>query len=99
MSGIMPNRPLVKTVYYTKEELDRDYIDFDICGGTDQPVIPGDPGIFLTTLESFNSPNFKQKGLQIGNRLLEINGYTLESVTNLVSIIDAKLTDKLTLCP
>ena len=90
MSGIMPNRPHVKTIHYTGEELRLRGLDFDISGGTDQPVIPGDPGIFLSSFTNYFGDNFERKGLKYLDRMLEVNGQSLENVTNMVSIITKK---------
>ena len=94
MSGIMPNRPHVKTVHFTREELRRGGLDFDISGGTDQPVIPDDPGIFLTSFTNYFGGNFERKGLRYLDRILEVNGRSLENVANIMVSIISKKTDQ-----
>ena len=71
-------------------------LGFNIRGGKDFPFISGDSGIFVTKIRDKGAvANLRQneKRLEPGDRLLEINGQSLEDVYHEVMFDRKKLTD------
>lgn len=56
-------------------------LGFNIRGGVDIPHINGDTGIFVTKIRE-NGAAFKDGRLKEGDKILEINGESLEKVTH-----------------
>lgn len=56
-------------------------LGFNIRGGVDNPHIPGDSGIFVTKVRE-NGAAFVDGRLKEGDKILAINGKSLESVTH-----------------
>ncbi|XP_048580920.1 anoctamin-7 isoform X2 [Nematostella vectensis] len=53
-------------------------LGFNIRGGTDNPYVPGDPSIYVTRIRSDGVAAFDGR-LSVGDRILEINGYSVRA--------------------
>ncbi|KAL8617604.1 hypothetical protein ACOMHN_033150 [Nucella lapillus] len=56
-------------------------LGFNIRGGTDIPHVPGDSGIYVTRLKEEGAA-FKDGRLKEGDKILEVNGKSIENVTH-----------------
>lgn len=56
-------------------------LGFNIRGGVDIPHVPGDTGIFVTRLKE-DGAAFKDGRLKEGDKILEVNGKSIEKVTH-----------------
>uniref|UniRef100_A0A8C5PJ68 Synaptojanin-2-binding protein n=1 Tax=Leptobrachium leishanense TaxID=445787 RepID=A0A8C5PJ68_9ANUR len=54
-------------------------LGFNIVGGTDQPYISDDPGIFVSSIKEKGAAAIDGR-LQEGDRILEVNGMKLENL-------------------
>jgi len=56
-------------------------LGFNIRGGTDIPHFKEDTGIFVTRLKEAGAA-FRDKRLKEGDKILEVNGHNIQSVTH-----------------
>ncbi|XP_005093760.1 synaptojanin-2-binding protein [Aplysia californica] len=56
-------------------------LGFNIRGGTDIPHFKEDSGIFVTKLKEAGAA-FRDKRLKEGDKILEVNGHNIQSVTH-----------------
>jgi len=56
-------------------------LGFNIRGGTDIPHFKEDTGIFVTKLKEAGAA-FRDKRLKEGDKILEVNGHNIQSVTH-----------------
>ena len=56
-------------------------LGFNIRGGTDNTYIGSEPGIFVTSIK-VDGAAFQDGRLQVGDKILEVNGINLREVTH-----------------
>ncbi|XP_076876633.1 disks large homolog 2 isoform X11 [Brachyhypopomus gauderio] len=74
-------RPMLETVVEIKLVKGPKGLGFSIAGGVGNQHIPGDNSIYVTKIIDGGAAQ-KDSRLQIGDRLLMVNNYTLEEVTH-----------------
>jgi hypothetical protein len=69
-------------------------LGFSIAGGVDDPIDPGDTGVYITMIID-GSPAQECGGLAVGDRILSVNGTSLVNVTHqeAVSVLQKAGTD------
>jgi len=79
----MPSNNLTDGLATTEITLHRGEtgLGFNIRGGTDIPHFKEDTGIFVTRLKEAGAA-FKDKRLKEGDKIVEVNGVNLQSVTH-----------------